>query len=172
MKNNLALVQKAKNGDTEAFASLYAQVYEDLYRFALYTLKNPADAQDAVSDTVMDAFSSIGKLRANEAFKSWIFRILSNKCKQKQKEYTRMPAQLEEGRADWEARPAAGGVEESAQIRMLFMELPREDRMIIAMHLFGGFTGKEIADQLHMNENTVRSRESRALKKMRDQWEQ
>ena len=55
---------------------------------------------------------------------------------------------------------------------MLFMELPQEDRMIIAMHLFGGFTGKEIARQLHMNENTVRSRESRALKKMREQWEQ
>ena len=70
MKNNLALVQKAKSGDTGAFASLYGEIYEDLYRFALYTLKNPVDAQDAVSDTVMDAFATIGKLRVNEAFKN------------------------------------------------------------------------------------------------------
>ena len=154
MKNNTTLVQKAKCGDTEAFASLYREVYEDLYRFALYILKNPADAQDTVSDTVMDAFASIHKLRKNEAFKSWIFRILSNKCRKKLKEYTHRPAQ-----------------QEDAQIRMLFMELPQEERMIIAMHLFGGFTCKEIARQLHMNENTVRSKESRALKKMREQWE-
>lgn len=172
MKNNIALVQKAKSGDTEAFASLYGEVYEDLYRFALYTLKNPVDAQDVVSDAVMDAFAAIGKLRVNDAFKSWIFRILSNKCKKKLKEYVSRPKQLEEGRAEWEIHFAKEGVEEEAQIRMLFMELPQEDRMIIAMHLFGGFTGKEIARQLHMNENTVRSRESRALKKMRDQWEQ
>lgn len=172
MKNNLALVQKAKSGDTGAFASLYGEIYEDLYRFALYTLKNPVDAQDAVSDTVMDAFATIGKLRVNEAFKSWIFRILSNKCRKKLKEYVCRPTQLEEGRIEWETHFAKRGVEEDVQIRMLFMELPQEDRMIIAMHLFGGFTGKEIARQLHMNENTVRSRESRALKKMREQWEQ
>lgn len=172
MKNNTTLVQKAKCGDTEAFASLYREVYEDLYRFALYILKNPADAQDTVSDTVMDAFASIHKLRKNEAFKSWIFRILSNKCRKKLKEYTHRPAQLEESKAEWDAHFTKGGVEEDAQIRMLFMELPQEERMIIAMHLFGGFTCKEIARQLHMNENTVRSKESRALKKMREQWEQ
>ena len=40
--------------------------------------------------------------------------------------------------------------------------------MIIAMHVFAGYTSREIAKQLHMNENTVRSKESRALKKMRD----
>lgn len=172
MENKAELVQKAKCGDTGAFASLYEEIYEDLYRFALYILKNPADAQDMVSDTVMDAFASIHKLRKNEAFKSWIFRILSNKCRKKLKEYTQKPARLEDGRAEWDAHFVKGSVEEDAQIRMLFMELPQEDRMIIAMHLFGGFTGKEIARQLHMNENTVRSKESRALKKMREQWEQ
>ena len=57
---------------------------------------------------------------------------------------------------------------ELLQVRMLFWELQPLDRMIIAMHLFAGYTGREIAGLLHMNENTVRSRESRALKNMRD----
>lgn len=56
---------------------------------------------------------------------------------------------------------------EHIQVRMLFWELPPEDRMIIAMHIFAGYTGREIAKLLHMNENTVRSRESRALKRMK-----
>ena len=42
MKNNLKL---AKQGDADAFGRLYQTIYQDLYRFALYTLKNPADAE-------------------------------------------------------------------------------------------------------------------------------
>ena len=50
---NLVLV--AKKGDKDAFAQLYQHIYKDLYKFAYYVLKNDQDAQDAVSDAVMDA---------------------------------------------------------------------------------------------------------------------
>lgn len=63
---------------------------------------------------------------------------------------------------------SSGDAAEQLAVRLLFWELAAEDRMIIAMHLFAGYTSKEIARQLHMNENTVRSRESRALKKMKE----
>ena len=42
-------------------------------------LGNPADAEDVVSDAVTDAWMTIGKLRSEEAFDGWVFRILSNK---------------------------------------------------------------------------------------------
>jgi len=163
MEYNLIEVQKAKKGDVTAFANLYRQVYGDLYRFALYTLKNKTDAEDAVSETVVDAFATIKKLRKEEAFKGWIFRILYNKCKNKLKEYTRKTEELPE---DYREIAAGDNVEENAVIRELFFGLSEEDRMIISMHLFAGYTSKEIATLLHMNENTVRSRESRALKKL------
>ena len=51
-------------------------------------------------------------------------------------------------------------------MRKLFFELADEERLIISMHQFAGYTSREIAAILHMNENTVRSKESRALKKM------
>ena len=79
MYQNLQQIKKAKSGDAEAFADLYRSIYADLYRFALYTLKNPTDAEDAVSETVMDAFTSIHKLRSVASFKTWIFQILSIK---------------------------------------------------------------------------------------------
>ena len=40
------------------------------------------------------------------------------------------------------------------------------ERMILALHIFGGYSSREIGKALHMNDNTVRSRQSRALKKM------
>ena len=88
MEKELDLVRQAKAGDVSAFAKLYEQVYEDMYRYAFYMLQHTQDAQDAVSDTVADAFASIRKLRGEEAFRGWIFAILSNKCRRKRKEYT------------------------------------------------------------------------------------
>ena len=90
------LAYEARQGSKEAFAQLYQAVYQDLYRFALYVLKNPEDAQDAVAETVADAYAEIKKLRDSEAFKGWIFKILSNKCKRKLKEYTRKTEPLYE----------------------------------------------------------------------------
>lgn len=87
MEESRELVRQAKKGKREAFAKLYETVYEDMYRFALYVLKDREDAEDAVAETVADAFESIGKLRKEEAFRAWIFQILSNKCKRKLKEY-------------------------------------------------------------------------------------
>lgn len=168
MENYLKLVWRAKRGDVDAFAQLYAGIYEDMYRFALYTLRNASDAEDAVSDAVTDAFASVKKLRSEEAFKSWIFRILSNKCKDKLREYA---GKNEIGIEDTEEIACDSGPEmtECIQIRKLFFELADEERLIISLHQFAGYTSREIAEILHMNENTVRSKESRALKKMEQQ---
>ena len=167
MEQELQLVRRAQSGDTGAFAQLYEGVYQDLYRFALYVLKHPQDAQDVVSDTVMDAFAQIGELRKSEAFRAWIFRILSNKCKRKLKEYATRPEELTPELLEHLGK---SGMDEHAAVRSLFFELPSEERMIIAMHLFCGYSSKEIEKLLDLNENTVRSKESRGIKKMVEKY--
>ncbi len=164
MKVNILEVKKAKCGDVTAFARLYEQIYADLYRFALYTLKNKTDAEDVVSETVTEAFASIRKLKKEEAFKGWIFRILSYKCKDKLREYLKKNEELPK---DYKEAATGEDVEESAVLRALFFSLEEEERLIISMHLFAGYTSKEIGKILGLNENTVRSKESRALKKLR-----
>lgn len=162
MKQFLELVELARDGDAKAFAGLYEAIYKDMYRFALYTLGREADAEDAVSEAVTDAFASIHKLRNAEAFRAWMFRILSNKCKNRLKEYTRKEVSLEDAEEAFREEELT----ESLQIRKVFGELSRQERLIVSMHVFGGYTSREIAQLLHMNHNTVRTRESRALKKM------
>ena len=87
MKNNTEDVTLAQQGSTEAFARLYSNVYKDMYNIALYSLRSSHDASDVVSDTVLDAFCSIKKLRDPSMFRNWILKILSAKVKQKQREY-------------------------------------------------------------------------------------
>ncbi len=81
------LVKRAKRGDVDAFAKLYEQIYIRLYQFALYTLGNSHDAEDAVSETVTDCFEQIKSLRHDEAFSAWMFRVLSNKCNRRMRGY-------------------------------------------------------------------------------------
>ncbi len=162
MKTDIQLIKQAKSGDTDAFARLYETIYQDLYRFALYTLKNPDEAEDVVSETVIDAFSQIRRLRRAESFKSWIFKILSNKCK---KRFLSKDVSLEEILWDFPENTCKN-LERDTIIREEFFMLSDEERFIISMHLFAGYKSREIAKILHKNEKTIRSKESRALKKM------
>lgn len=181
MENYLLLVRQAKSGDAKAFAGLYEMVYEDMYRFALYTLKNQEDAKDVVSDTVLDAFATIGKLKNEESFRGWIFKILSNKCKRVLGSYRKKNEELTEEviekasvrqKAVGEVSPSGMEEAECAVIRSLFFTLSVEERLILSLHMFGGYTSREASECLGMNENTLRSKESRALKKLASQLEE
>lgn len=160
------LVKRAKHGDVDAFGELYEMVYKRLYQFALYTLRNSQDAEDVVSDTVTDAFATIRKLRSEEAFSSWIFQILSNKCRKKMRDYYRGETSLEEQENVREEKQSELEMEDVVDLKQTFFQLDNDERLIVGMHVFLGYKTREIADFMEMNENTVRSKESRALKKM------
>jgi RNA polymerase sigma-70 factor (ECF subfamily) len=164
------LVRAARQGDGAAFTQLYGAVYQDMYRFAYYMLRHPEDAKDAVSDTFLAAWENIRSLKKDEAFRSWIFAILSNKCRRKLREYAN---RREVDERELEDLPAGDPLTspEHMQLRELFLALPEIDRLVIGLHVFAGYTTKEIAHVLHMNENTVRSREHRALKRLGEELE-
>ncbi|MGN0466608.1 MAG: RNA polymerase sigma factor [Lachnospiraceae bacterium] len=148
----------------EFFIQQYELVYKDLYRFALYTLKNPHDAEDIVSETVTDAFASFSKLRNLSSFRAWIFRILSNKCKQKLREYVDKTSTLSESLSN-----DSSNLANDLEIRTAFSSLSKEERLILSMDIFAGYTSREIGKILNLNENTIRSKKSRALKKLKEQ---
>lgn len=155
------LVQRACHQDTEAFAELYRTVYKDLYRFALYTLGNPEDAEDVVSDTVADAFSSIHKLRKTAAFRPWIFKILTNKCKMMLKSYTQRTLEL-----DTDIHMPDRNYAEIQDVRNAFAKLNANERLILSLTVFAGYSNEEAASLMRMKSGTLRSVKSRAMDKM------
>lgn len=158
------LIRKACRGDVKAFSELYAGIYKDLYRFALYTLKHSEDAEDVVSDAVIAAYENIHKLKKETSFRSWMFTILANQCK-KRFRGDRVTEELKEDTLSdtEEERDYA----EKHDVREAFMKLEDEDRMIVSCSVLEGYTSEEIGNLLGMNPATVRSRKLRALEKMR-----
>lgn len=149
--------------NADDFAKKYEQVYQDMYRFALYTLKNRQEAEDAVSEAVLDAWKAIETLKKEESFRGWIFKILSSKCRRRLKSYLNRMYELPEDLA-WRERDTS----EDMDVRAAFYKLNDVERLILALNLFAGYTSREIGEMLDINENTVRSRQSRALKKMEE----
>lgn len=156
------LVKKAKKGDVDAFGRLYEEVYKDLYHFAVYYLNHTQDAEDVVAETVMDAYASIGGLKKEESFRAWIFKILSNKCRRKRKEYLNKTTEL-----DPELEGSTDEFTESGDLQMAMSCLSEEERLIINLIVIAGYKSNEVASMLHMNANTVRSKQSRAYEKLR-----
>lgn len=162
MGEEKVLVKKAKKGDVEAFGQLYEEVYKDLYHFALYLLNHTQDAEDIVAETVLDAYRSIGGLKKEESFRAWIFKILSNKCRMKRKEYLNKDVELDE-----EMEGTSKSLEETSDLQIAMASLEEEERMIINLIVIAGYKSAEVAQILHMNANTVRSKQSRAYEKLR-----
>ena len=75
------LIRRARRGDIKAFSQLYARIYKDLYKFALYMTRHTQDAEDAVSEAVLSAYENLSNLRKEDSFRSWMFTILNNCCK-------------------------------------------------------------------------------------------
>lgn len=162
MNDFSANVKAARKGDAEAFARLYQAVYKDLYRIALYSLRNSHDACDAVSDTVMDAFCSIGRLRDEKAFRGWIMRILASKIKRKQQDYYNVPSDIEDNLNEGEDFDYL-----SFEVREALDNLDSESRMILSMSVLGGYKSEEIADICSLKAGTVRSKLARIRQLLR-----
>lgn len=157
-------VKLARNGDSAAFSRLYALVYEDMYHIALYSLRSTHDASDAVSETVLDAFCSIGRLRDENAFRRWIMRILSANIKQKQREYFAPEGELTEAN-----EPSADFSFENTELNEAMERLDPQSRLILSMSVLEGYSSEEISQVCGLKAGSVRSRLSRIKEWLRCQ---
>lgn len=158
------LVKKTKQGDTDAFGDLYEIFSRDMFRFAYYYTGNASLAEDCVSEAVLIAFRKIGELKNTASFKSWLFRILRNCCAASFRKASRE-------RLDSEKDSAVHSFEFSSNdkisLRNALMKLSEDERELIILYYCNGYTSKEISLMLSFNENTVRSKISRGMQKLK-----
>ena len=128
-----------------------------LYRAALAILGDPQEAEDAVQDAFV---RYLEKAPADlETPSAWLMRVLVNGCKSRLRLAWRRVGPLPD------TLPAPGP-EERQELEELF-SLPPEDRAVIHLHYYEGYSTNEIAQLLGCRPGTVRSRLSRARERLR-----
>ena len=140
--------------------SLVTQQENRLYRAALTILRDREEAEDAVQDTFLKYLEKQPSFENEAHRQAWLMRVLVNGCK------TRL-------RSPWRTRNVelletlpADCPEERQEIEEL-MALPVRDRIAIHLFYYEGYHTDEIAHMTGEREGTVRSRLSRARKKLR-----
>lgn len=158
-----ALVKSAKLGDKDAFCQLYMAYNSRLYRYAYYKLGNPYDAQDAVSDCIVEAFTNIHTLKNEGAFSSWMFKILYRcVCSSiKMQSASNRMDDVEDSNASYDISY------ESAELKEALDRLSAEEQDIVLLSIVGGYSSKDISDIMGIKPATIRSKQSRALSKMK-----
>ena len=75
------LVRRVLDGDTAAFTMLVDRHAAACTRFATRMLGNREDAEDATQETFLRAYRSLARYEERQAFRTWLFQILINRCR-------------------------------------------------------------------------------------------
>ena len=163
-----ALVRAAKHGDKESFAKLYDYFAPELYRTALFTLGNEADAEDAVSETFLEAYKGLHNLRDESSIRRWMLTILSARCKRRIAGYIqeRKNTDIDE-MVDLPAPSGDGPDADRLSAREALFLLQPDERQIVVLSAVMGYKTREIAQMLELPHGTVSSKLYRSLKKLK-----
>jgi RNA polymerase sigma factor (sigma-70 family) len=176
-----AIVRRIAAGDQAAFELLMRRHNRRLYRLARATLRNDAEAEDALQEAYLSAYRSIGQLRGESVLFTWLSRLVLNECKGRQRRYARRQNVIPmvnfgayedaDAMAVSDADPPEREVaraEMRALLERKLDELPDAFRTVFVLRSVEEMSVEETAQCLGIPEATVRSRHFRARSLLRE----
>ena len=166
------LIKRVQNGDLPAFNLIFDQWKDKIHRFAYRFLMDSDDANEITQKTFIKAYQKMDTLDEPGKFSPWIYRVANNLCLD---ELKRADRRRVDKVADWsehvgENQSPQKNLETSELSEFLqkaLMTLPDEQRVVVIMKQYEGFTFREISEILQQSENTIKSRMYYGLKSMR-----
>ena len=164
--DSLEVIQKAMQGDQEAFTALFMQTYRPMYLVVKRYLHRDEDIYDALQNGYVKAYRYLPRLRAPEAFFSWLKKTMENAARDVRSDTMRRESALgdmeefsEELTVDY-----AESSERRADIQDVLSRLTPRQSEVLTLHYYDGMKLSEIARLLNEPQSTVRSRLTAAKK--------
>jgi RNA polymerase sigma-70 factor, ECF subfamily len=162
------LVEAAQRDDREAFVDLVRPRVDRLFAVAHRILRDDDRAEDAFQDALVIAWRDLRSLRDPDRFDAWLHKLLINVCVRHASRERRRVANLRVLPIDGPAAPdELLTVADRDQLERGFRRLSTEQRIVLTLHHFAGYTPSEIAETLGIPGGTVRSRLHNAHRAMR-----
>ncbi|MFN2591128.1 MAG: RNA polymerase sigma factor [Actinomycetota bacterium] len=170
------LVERAQSGEIEPFEELVRTYQQLALRTAHVITGDAADAQDAAQEAFVKAFYALGRFRPGAAFRPWLLRIVANEAinrRRASKRKANLVLRVGESRRPDGAAPSPEAAALAHELRQEVVDalnkLRPEDRLVIAYRYFMDLSEGEMAEALDCPRGTVKSRLSRALKRLRSE---
>jgi len=155
--------------DSAAFAALYREHVDAVYRYCFYRLDGREQAEDATSQIFMKALAALPTRRERAAFRSWLFSIAHNVVTDLHRACRPIwPLSLIENHADRHrsVEDVAMDSVEQDEVRTLLTRLPTDQRRVLELRL-AGLTSSEIAIVLGKKTGAIKVAQSRAIARLR-----
>jgi RNA polymerase sigma-70 factor (ECF subfamily) len=177
------LIERCAAGEPTACAELVAGHERMVYQLALHLLGDRDEALDLSQEVFFSVFRTIGNFRGQSALKTWIYRIVINQARNRQRWWRR---RHKADQVSLDQHVAAHGdlrqpgdhtAPDRAYARKQLAErlwsaldhLPFDQRTVIVLREIDGLSYEEIADSLSVAVGTVKSRLTRARQTLRDE---
>jgi RNA polymerase sigma-70 factor (ECF subfamily) len=178
--DDATLVRCIVAGDAAAFEAIMRRYNRRLYRLARATMRNDADAEDALQDAYVKAYHALAHFRGEASLSTWLARIVHNECLMRLRRDARrdnvIPMAGDVDVSEQEIPDTATERPEAAamrsQMRALLErhvdELPDALRAVFVLRAIEDLSVQEAAQCLGLSEVAVRSRHFRARSLLRE----
>ena len=171
-------IERAKEGDPDAFSKLYALHKRRVYTLCLRMLGNVSEAEDMTQEAFLHLFRKIGSFRGESAFSTWLHRLTVNLVLMQLRKKglnlvsarrDHQPLRRRRPKRDFGSRDQqlAGSVDRVTLERAV-SSLPPGYRMVFVLHDVEGFEHNEIASMLECSTGNSKSQLHKARLKLRE----
>jgi RNA polymerase sigma-70 factor (ECF subfamily) len=174
------LVLAAREGDRDAFRTLFERHHRRAYALAFGVLRHQDDALDVVQDAFIKAHKYLDKFEGNSSFYTWLYRIVMNLAIDHLRKHRRVkPVELDEARLEEDGgglapkmllggNPGRALQDKEIRIRIdrALDELSDNHRAVLVMRELEGLSYEEMAQAMSCSKGTIMSRLFHARRNM------
>jgi len=167
------LMARVAAGDMAALGELFERYKQPLFGFLYRLLHDAALAEDVVLDVFVRVTERRNTFKADGKFSTWLFTIAHHLATDQLRRHRRvaMPSLNDDaallGAIDDPSPHACERTELAAAVRAAVCALPADQRVVVLLREYQGFSYREIADVTGVSEETVRVRAFRARQALR-----
>lgn len=169
------IIRKIQDGDEFAFKQLSQSIEKDLYKIAKTRLNNEDDIKDAIQNTMINVYKNLKKLQNVEFFKTWMIRILINECNKiynSDKKKNNVLGKLKIKSTPDSDDSTIQDINDKLNFEYFIDKLNYEERIVVTLYYNSQLSYKEISKIIKVNENTIKTRLSRAKSKLKKLYEE
>ncbi|MDE3111901.1 MAG: sigma-70 family RNA polymerase sigma factor [Chloroflexota bacterium] len=165
------VIDRARGGDRAAFSELYDTYVDSVYRYLLYRIREPSDAEDLTSEVFTRAFANIHRYRwQGKSFLAWLYTIARNAVTDRRRR-ERPTVDLDTAFGIAEDGPTAHDRavhgEQVVALRGAVKHLTAEQQQVLALRFERNLSSRQVARMLGKNEGAIRALQFRALGRLR-----
>jgi RNA polymerase sigma-70 factor (ECF subfamily) len=164
------LVNRARKGDNQAFEGLVRMHQESLYRYLCRLTGNSEDAMEITQVSFVNAYLSIGRFRGDSSFKTYLYRIASNRWRNTLRDRgRRRNVDIETVSIASSDNPHDRVVRDQQQKRFwsLVEELPARQKEALILRVREGYPFEEVARVMGCTTGSAKANYHHAVEKLK-----